>query len=327
MKEIYSRKKMNILISIIIPVFNVEEYLDRCVKSIILQTYTNLEIILVDDGSPDRCPEMCDEWEKRDERVRVIHKENGGLSDARNAGIDVAKGKYIAFVDSDDWIDCRCIEVLYNVLDKNNAQIAVCGMKKTATTNIKKRYGLRKEIIYNQKEALGALLYQKPFDTSACGKLYDISLFYKVRFPQGILFEDLATIYKLFSKAERTIYCSEKLYFYFQNQRSITHEGFSKKRLSILATVDDLYEYIVVKYPELEKAAISRKFSVYSYIVQQLPNANEWDDQRERLWSYIKYSRKIILIDYKTRKKNKVAALLSIFGCNMYRKINKVIIG
>ena len=122
------------LISVIVPVYKVEAYLDRCVQSIVDQTYTNLEIILVDDGSPDRCPQMCDEWAKRDNRIRVIHKENGGLSDARNAGMQAASGTYIAFVDSDDWLELRCIEYLYQTAEKNACEIVGCAFRMTDGT-------------------------------------------------------------------------------------------------------------------------------------------------------------------------------------------------
>ncbi|MBR1540013.1 MAG: glycosyltransferase [Clostridia bacterium] len=114
------------LISIIVPVYKVEKYLDKCINSIVSQTYKNLEVILVDDGSPDSCGKMCDEWTQKDTRIKVIHKENGGLSDARNFGLDCAKGKYIQFVDSDDYIEKDMIEFLYKNLKENNADISIC---------------------------------------------------------------------------------------------------------------------------------------------------------------------------------------------------------
>lgn len=126
------------LISVIVPVYNVEKYLDKCVDSIVNQTYKNLEIILVDDGSPDNCPKMCDNWAKKDKRIKVIHKENGGVSSARNVGIDNAKGEYIGFVDSDDWTEKKYIQKLYEVLIQENADIALCGYNRVTGANIEK---------------------------------------------------------------------------------------------------------------------------------------------------------------------------------------------
>ena len=117
------------MISVIVPIYNVEKYVNKCVGSIVNQTYTNLEIILVDDGSPDRCPEICDEWAKKDSRIKVIHKKNGGLSDARNAGMKIASGDYIAFVDSDDWIAPEMYERLLMAIKNDNSDIAACAVK------------------------------------------------------------------------------------------------------------------------------------------------------------------------------------------------------
>ena len=125
------------LITIVIPIYKVENYLDKCVKSVINQTYKNLEIILVDDGSPDNCPKKCDEYEKKDTRIKVIHKENGGLSDARNAGIDIAKGKYITFIDSDDYIDSDYVETYYNKIKNCNYDVVVGGYKRVVDDKVK----------------------------------------------------------------------------------------------------------------------------------------------------------------------------------------------
>ncbi len=162
---------MEDLITVIVPVFKVEKYLEKCVKSICCQTYKNLEIILVDDGSPDNCGKMCDKYAKSDKRIKVIHKENGGLSDARNAGIKMATGKYIAFVDSDDYVSNDYIEYMYKILKKENTKISICELQivwKNTTIENNKENKVQK---LTSKQALENLLYSQGIDVSAPRKI------------------------------------------------------------------------------------------------------------------------------------------------------------
>lgn len=173
------------LISVIIPIYNVEKYLKKCIDSIINQTYKNLEIILVDDGSPDNCGKICDEYAKKDQRIRVIHKKNGGLSDARNAGIDIAKGKYIAFVDSDDYVEKEYIEIMYKELKKNNVKIVQCGINKISDNEeIIDNYGYLKDELINSQRIMEEKYTKYPIsNVVAWNKLYDIDLFKNIRYP------------------------------------------------------------------------------------------------------------------------------------------------
>lgn len=159
----------NPLITVIIPCYKVEQYLPKCINSVLTQTYTNLEIILVDDGSPDNCGNICDNYAQKDSRIKVIHKTNGGLSDARNKGIDIAHGEYITFIDSDDYVSNDYIEVLYNLLKENNAQMSICLPYCISEMNetIIRINNKNKKIIFNSEEALISMFYQKDFDTSA----------------------------------------------------------------------------------------------------------------------------------------------------------------
>ena len=221
------------LISVVVPVYNVEDYLNRCVDSIVNQTYKNLEIILVDDGSTDSSGKICDDCAKDDERIKVIHKENGGLSDARNAGIDIASGKYITFVDSDDVISHDCVNFLYELLKNNNSSISVCDYQ-LFKDKIKVKKIKRKCVNYSRMEMLEYILYGGHNLISACGKLYDISLFNSVRYPKGCLYEDVYTTYLLYEKSENVVVSNEKKYFYFVRSNSITNKNFSKKNYEIL---------------------------------------------------------------------------------------------
>ena len=174
-------------ISVIVPVYKVEKYLKRCVESIVQQTYQNIEIILVDDGSPDRCPEMCDEYARRDARIKVIHKSNGGLSDARNAGLNIASGDYISFVDSDDWIEEDFIEILYKNMKKENADISIIGYTLIWESGRKKRFTSDDEYyVFDKEDAVRELLKQQKFQCMVCQKMYRKSIFRSIIFREKI---------------------------------------------------------------------------------------------------------------------------------------------
>lgn len=246
-------------ISIIVPVYKVEPYLRRCIESIINQTYKDLEIILVNDGSPDNCGDICDEYAQLDKRIRVIHKENGGLSDARNAGIDIAVGKYIGFVDSDDYIAEDMYEFLVNLMEKNNADISICGTYYVKDDKIKKSRKVSSEIRLNSETAIKEMLGELSFNTSAWDKLYRRTLFDGIRYPKGKLFEDLFTTYKLLDRANVIVYSSEPKYYYISTQGSIMNSSFSKKKLDdFVEASEEIIEFINSKYPNSKTDAINR---------------------------------------------------------------------
>lgn len=217
---------MDKLVSIIIPVYNVELYLERCVRSVMMQTYHNLEIILVDDGSPDQCGKICDNLAKEDYRIRVFHKTNGGLSDARNYGVAQSQGSYIAFVDSDDYIAPNYIEYLLELLIKHNTDISCCCMIHTSENSVEyeKNKMLPQEQVLNGKETcrelLGTLYHVL---VTACGKLYKSEIVRKYPFPVGRKYEDEATTCKFYYEANKVVIGNCILYAYFQNPNSIMH--------------------------------------------------------------------------------------------------------
>lgn len=210
------------LVSIIVPIYKVEPYLRRCLDSIVNQSYTNLEIILVDDGSPDGCPQICDEYAAKDKRIFAIHKENGGLSDARNAGLDISKGEYVSFIDSDDWVNEKYIEILLAIMTKEKSDIVIGENEKTKETCIDKTISKTTIKTYTSKEALIHLFRDNHIAfTVSWGKLYKRNLFETLRFPVGKFHEDEFTTYILFYNAKKIIYTSEILYIYFQRNNSI----------------------------------------------------------------------------------------------------------
>lgn len=239
------------LISIIIPVYNVEQYLRECLDSIIKQTYKNLEIILVDDGSLDKSGEICDEYKLRDDRIIVIHKENGGLSDARNTGMEIAQGKYIQFIDSDDYIDEDMIETLYHLITENSADISMCsnyilvGEKATSNSSGKK-------YIYNRIDALKEILLDEKIRSYAWNKLMKKDILKDIKFPKGKVFEDILTIPKIFEKSSKIVYFDVPKYYYRQREGSILNKQTNALRLAYIQAATEINKFIEEKEPSLK---------------------------------------------------------------------------
>jgi glycosyltransferase involved in cell wall biosynthesis len=227
-------------LSLIIPIFKVEKYLKRCVDSVINQTYTNLEIILVDDGSPDKCGIICDEYACSDSRIRVIHKPNGGLSDARNAGLDIATGEYIGFIDSDDFIHPGMFKDLYKRLLEYDADIAQCSFRRVTGDEIVESTEADNVKVISNLEALDYIY--TPFCVDyivAWNKLYKKELFEGLRFPMSKIHEDEFTTYKLFYRSKRIVICDKKYYYYFQSPNSIIRSNFSVKKLDYAEAMEE----------------------------------------------------------------------------------------
>lgn len=304
------------LISVIVPVYNVERYLKRCVGSVLRQTYTNLEIYLVDDGSTDGCPELCDSFAKKDARIKVIHKENRGLSDARNVAIDICKGDFIFCLDSDDFIADDTIELLYGSLARNDADIATCGFVNYYKEKPDIAGGNNTELVLGTEAALENMLYQKDVTTSAWGKLYKRELFDGVRYPKGKICEDLDTTYKLFSRSKMVVIHTAVKLFYQQRTDSIINSQFSPKRMDALQFAKDLVRYIDVNHPRVGAAARNRLFMEAVFIGVQIPlNTKEFIHEWQRCAEVIRANRKTVLSDAESKRLYRLYALLAFFGC------------
>lgn len=252
---------MEALISVIVPVYKVEAYLGRCVESILAQTYKNIEILLVDDGSPDNCPQMCEAYGEKDPRIRVIHQENKGLSGARNTGIDHAKGEYLAFIDSDDKWSPHFLESLYRAMKLYDAQISQCRWEYMHGDEIKEAYDASAKIVCcSGREMLGNLFIQTgAYYVVAWNKLYKKELFDGIRYPEGRIHEDEATTYRLFDRAEKCVHVDNALYGYFVGSggTSITRNGFQLKKLDWRTANKERVQYFIEKdYRELVVPAI-----------------------------------------------------------------------
>lgn len=284
------------LISVIVPVYRVEKYLERCVKSILSQTYKNLEVILVDDGSPDQCPAICDACAEKDARVKVIHQENKGLSGARNAGIDAASGEYLAFVDSDDYVSPHFIEELYQLLQDTGCAIGQCRFSYVKGDGLVEE-GDSAFCIY-RGESLMEQLYG-PEEKATCfvvawNKLYRAELFKEtgIRYPEGRIHEDEATTYRLFHEAKKLAFLDRALYgYYTENGGSIT-SVFSAKRLQWLTSHEERIAFFKKNGYEKLLPAAYRKLcdaciTFYFRCTEQVKDAEELKKElRKRLETY-----------------------------------------
>lgn len=230
-------------ISIIVPVYNVEKYLQRCVDSIRRQTFRDYELILIDDGSRDGSGAICDRYATLDNRIQVIHKANGGLSSARNAGLDVAQGKYLGFVDSDDWIAEQMYGELLRLIEESGSDVAACGCLETTGTT--RRIHSKGPITHFEGKAiLQNYLYEGaislPGAYSVCRNLYHRDLFNGIRFPLGKLSEDIPTNYKVLSRAQRMVVCQWQMYFYFQGDVSLSRAGLRAKHFDLFEMCNEV---------------------------------------------------------------------------------------
>lgn len=306
--------KNNNLISIIVPIYNVEEYLSRCVDSLIRQTYKNIEIILVDDGSTDKCGEICDKYAQKDSRIKVIHKQNGGASDARNSALCIAKGDYLLFVDSDDWIEDETCEVTLKLAIENNADIVPFGWNKVYDNGETKKIPIR--ILRNEpsvEECIKALMYkieEYGVCNFVCNKLCRKELYEDIRFPKGNEAEDQEVAYKLFHRARKIFICNQPLYNYYQRKGSV-----SKGKYTLSQTKDRLtiwferLDFIKKYYPNLESYQLAQLLGdIYICLVLYKKNkkyadfikliSTFADQNRNREKELSKYNKKIRLHYY-----------------------------
>lgn len=237
------------LISVIVPVYNVEPYIRQCLDSIISQTYQNLEIILIDDGSPDNCGTICDEYARSDKRIKVLHKENGGLSSARNVGLKVAHGEYLGFVDSDDWIARDMFEYLLRNILLHSADIAACG-RIEVHPQYKKAFGWRKTEVCDKAQAIEHLVENKSLRNYMWDKLWKRKLFEEVEFPEGRTFEDISVAHKLFAKADKIVCLTEPKYYYRQRTDGIVGSKMLKNEIDHFMADVQRHEDMCEQWPQ-----------------------------------------------------------------------------
>lgn len=242
----------NEVVSVIIPVFKVENYINKCIDSVISQSYQYLEIILVDDGSPDECGLICDEYAKRDSRIIVIHKQNGGLSDARNQGMSLATGRYLTFLDSDDWWGIDYVMNSVSLLESHDADIVVFPLCRVDENGaILKTIGTRSIKILDPSQAMESMFSPNGVPWCAQGKMYKRELFNGIQYPVGLLMEDKATTYKVFHKSRKIVFADFPDYLYLIRRGSIMHSSFSEKKARTFDIQLQLNDFISENYPHL----------------------------------------------------------------------------
>ena len=307
------------MVSVIIPVYNVQDYLARCVDAVLAQTYSDIEIILVDDGSIDISGDMCDEYAIKDVRVKVIHKENGGLSDARNAGLERARGNFVTFIDADDYVHPQFVELLVDTIMSTGAQIAACTWQELndGVTPRKVRTKKPRCRTFTQEEAINSVFYQRKLNHSACSRIFETSLFKDLRFPEGALYEDLAIIYPLLRKVSKVALLKAPMYYYMHRKGSII-TTMTLRRTQVLDHLEKLEKQVAAEAPQHLPAVRSRRMSACFNMLRLMPgNDPKWQPTKERCWDYVKNMRFSCIKDRNVRAKNKIACLLSFMGIDV----------
>lgn len=313
---------MHDLISVIIPVYKVEKYLCRCVDSVLEQTYTNMEIILVDDGSPDNCPVMCDEYARQDSRVKVIHQENAGLSGARNAGIDMAQGQWLAFVDSDDYLAADFLERLYQACVDMGSSLSVCRWEYVRGETIPE-HGTGETRVYTGREMLANLYVPDgAYFVVVWNKLYRKELFEDIRYPLGRIHEDEATTYRIYDKVKKAAYVDRSLYGYFVTPVSITR-GFNPKRMDWVTAVAERLDFFEQKgYTELMvpglQALADGSIDIWFGLRDQLPGSEK---QQEEIRTLIREGLRRVKKYGKFPLRTEIGYRLFLTWPGLYRKL------
>lgn len=305
------------LISVIVPAYNVEKFIGKCIDSILRQSFKDFEVLLIDDGAKDSTPEICDACAKKDSRIKVYHKENGGLSDARNYGIDRMQGKYVTFIDSDDYVDSGYFEYLYGLItQEEDIQIAICGKKSVREDeNASPDPETFHEIITGER-AVQKMLCGHGSGHSAWGKLYSADLWKTVRYPKGKIYEDYATTYRVMALVDKAAWGNAAMYFYVQHIESIMHQKCSRRSLSLVDIADEETEFIVKKWPALKQEALARKVTSELKCLQNILNTKneEFDDYKQKIVEDVRRHKGELLASKKVALKTKIKIIALLLG-------------
>lgn len=310
-------------ISVIVPVYNVQAYLSRCLDSILAQTFRDIEIILVDDGSPDESGAICDEYAARDERVRVVHKKNGGLSDARNAGLDIAQGRWIGFVDSDDYIAPDMYEYLHSIAIREHAQIAMCDMYMFYDNGVVEEHPNDFYDVVDNVEAAKIVLEAQVTSVTAVNKLYRSEVYENIRFPFGKTAEDAFVILDVLSKAERIVISNAQKYYYYRRAGSITMKAFNPHDLDAVEAYEVNASKAVAMSPTLADAALLRRCWARFYVLDKFMLSTE-NVHTQLVKEYTVFLREnccFILKNKVFTKGRKLSLLALVVSPSLYRTI------
>lgn len=311
---------MDHLITIVVPCYNVEKFIDRTLHSIVNQSYKNLEIILVNDGSTDGTGDKLEIWATGDNRIKVVHQENGGVSHARNTGIGRASGRYISFVDADDIIDVLMIEKLYELIENHDAQMSACFWDNLYEDSDRVSSENSYIKVFKTKEAIESALRGKELSCGVTGKLYEINLFDHVRFPLGMTIEDAYIIMELILQCSRVVFLNEGLYHYFHREGSLMHREFSQDDFNIIKAHVHNKEVILEVYPELGFLVEQRLSWAYLYVWDKfLLSGKEDNPLKKTLKREVLRRYKYIVGGNYFNKGRKLAVTLLFFSTRVYK--------
>ncbi len=309
-------KKNNPTISVIVPVYNAEKYLKTCLNSIVNQTYPNLEIICVNDGSPDNSLEILKSYSKKDSRIKLINQKNQGLSGARNSGLKIATGDFITFVDSDDEINLKMLEEMLNILENTHADIATCSFKETFPNGKTKSFGKNySKKVYDTENALRAMLKETGFNVTATMKLFSKNTLKNVKFPVGKLHEDVGTTYKAILNAKKLVFVPNDYYIYHHHQSSIIY-NFNDQKFDLIKLTDQMCDDIDSKYPDLINATNERRIRARFSILRQIPPSHP---QVKTILKYLKEHRDYITKNPEATTADKIALTLALTNVKLFQ--------
>ena len=310
------------LITVIIPVYNTKKYLHNCIESILSQTYHNLEIILIDDGSTDGSEKFVDDYAKSDKRIKVIHQKNMGLSSARNTGLKHATGKYITFVDSDDRIDPNMVEGLLNALVDTHADIAICSFKEIYPNGKTKGFSHNyPKQVFTTEQALANMLQENGFMVSATMKLFPTNYFKNTKFPTNRLHEDVGTTYKLIIKADKIVFIPNEYYIYVHHDNSIINQTFNERKFDLIELTDQMCDDIDQQYPDLKDITNERRMRARFSVLRQIPiNHPKTND----IIGYLRDHKGYITNNPAANKADKLALKLALTSPRLYQSAYKL---
>lgn len=314
-------KSTPITITIVVPIYNVKKYLRDCINSILSQTYRHLEIILIDDGSTDDSGRLADDFAKTDQRIKVIHQKNLGLSAARNTGLKHATGDYITFVDSDDQIDPKMIQAMLDALRESSADIAACSFKEVFPNNTTKGFSHNyPKQVFTSEAALANMLQENGFMVSATMKLFPTKYFDDIEFPIGKLHEDVGVTYKLIMKATKVVYIPGEYYIYIHHNDSIINQGFDRRKFDLIKLTDQMCDDIDKNYPNLKNITNERRMRARFSILRQIPIK---DPKTRELLKYLKDHQSFITNNPTASKTDKIALRLALFSPRLFQFVYK----
>ena len=314
----------NDLVSVVVPVYNVELYLEKCIKSIIEQTYINLEIILVNDGSTDSSLEICQRLAEIDNRIRIINKSNGGLSDARNKGISNAKGDYVICIDSDDFISREMIEVLIANANKYSADVSCCHFTNVYRTSSFPQYSdVNKSGVVGKEEFLEAYLYDSYISSSMCTKMVKRDIASKIQYEVGKLYEDAFYHLELVKVADTFAYSTAPLYHYFHRENSITTSKYRKNNMHVIEAYERFYDFVELNYPRITDAAYFKKVYAYFGVLDKIIFVEHFKEREEyvSIRGFFKKNLFKIFSHPKVSFSRKLSLIPFLISVSLYRKI------